>query len=151
MKKFTKAHRRALEEYADLKISLEELRQRLAGVLEFDFQNHERRLDSHYGTPVPGVRIELGHIRAAMEKQARGEISTEELADWATMLLLNDGGWPTLDDSGCGVSAGGACDLSRRCTHRNSPADGWSVTETTMRTVEVVMLKPGREMLIAFL
>ncbi len=89
VKKFTKAHRRVLEEYADLKISLEELRQRLAGVVEFDFQNHERRLDSHYGTPVPGVRIELKHIRAAMEKQARGEISTEQLADWATMLQLN--------------------------------------------------------------
>jgi hypothetical protein len=90
VKKFTKAHRRALEEYADLKISLEELRERLAGVVEFDFQNHERRLDSHYGTPVRGVRIELKHIRAAMEKQGRGEISTEQLADWATMLLLND-------------------------------------------------------------
>jgi len=89
VKKFTKAHRRALEEFADLKISLEELRQRLAGMVEFDFQNHERRLDSHYGTPVPGVCIELKHIRAAMEKHARGEISTEQLADFATMLLLN--------------------------------------------------------------
>jgi hypothetical protein len=58
VKKFTKAHRMALEEYADLKISLEELRQRLAGVVEFDFRDHEGRLDSHYGTPVPGVRIE---------------------------------------------------------------------------------------------
>jgi len=57
VKKFTKAHRRALEEYAVLTISLEELRERLAGVVEFDFQNNERRLDSHYGTPVPGVRI----------------------------------------------------------------------------------------------
>jgi hypothetical protein len=89
VKKFTKAHRRALEEFADLKISLEELRRRLAGVVEFDFREHERRLDCHYGTPVPGVRIELRHIRAAMEKQARGEISTEELADWATMLQMN--------------------------------------------------------------
>jgi hypothetical protein len=88
-KKFTKAHRRALEEYADLRISLEELRRRLAGVVEFDFQHHERRLDSHYGTPLPGVRIELKHIRAAMEKHAQGEISTEQLADWATMFLLN--------------------------------------------------------------
>jgi hypothetical protein len=77
VKKFTKAHRRALEEFAALEISLEELRRRLAGVVEFDFREHERRLDSHYGTPVPGVRIELRHIRAAMEKQARGEISTE--------------------------------------------------------------------------
>jgi hypothetical protein len=32
VKKFTKAHRRALEEFADLKISLEELRQRLVVV-----------------------------------------------------------------------------------------------------------------------
>ncbi len=90
VRKFTKAHRRALEEFADLKISQEELRRRLAGVVEFDFQNHERRLDSHYGTPVPGVRIELKHIRAAMDKHAREEISTEQLADWATMLQLND-------------------------------------------------------------
>ncbi|HVZ62001.1 MAG TPA: hypothetical protein VG892_14550 [Terriglobales bacterium] len=89
VKKFKKAHRRALEEYADLKISLEELRQLLAGVVEFDFQDHERRLDSDYGAPVPGVRIGLGHIHAAMEKHSRGDISTEQLADWATMLLLN--------------------------------------------------------------
>src|SRR5581483_7932674 len=46
----------------------------------------------------------------------------------------------------------GACDLSRRCTRRrSSPADGRSVTETTMGAMEVVMLEPGREVLIAFL
>jgi hypothetical protein len=50
VKKFTKAHRRALVEYADLEISLEELRRRLAGVVEFDFQNHERRLDDWTAT-----------------------------------------------------------------------------------------------------
>jgi ABC-type nitrate/sulfonate/bicarbonate transport system substrate-binding protein len=99
VKKFTKAHRRALEEYADLKVSLEELRQRLAGVVEFDFQNHERRLDSHYGTPVPGVRIELKDIQAAMDKHAKGEVSTEQLADWATMLQLNQAyDWEGLDE-----------------------------------------------------
>ena len=36
-------------------------------------------------------------------------------------------------------------------THRRCAADGRSVTETTMRTVEVVVLEPGRELLIAFL
>src|SRR5579883_2966522 len=61
----------------------------LAAVVEFDFREHERRLDCHYGAPVPGVRIKMRHIRAAMEKQGRGEISTEQLADWATMLLMN--------------------------------------------------------------
>jgi hypothetical protein len=45
----------------------------------------------------------------------------------------------------------GSCDLSRRCAHRRGAADGRSVPETTMRTVEVVMLEPGREVQIAFL
>jgi Transposase len=44
---------------------------------------------------------------------------------------------------------GAGCDLSRRCTQRSSPADGRSVTETTMRTVEVVMLEPRRKLLIS--
>ena len=34
----------------------------------------------------------------------------------------------------------GGCDRSRRCTHRRRAADGRSVTETTMRAMEVVML-----------
>jgi hypothetical protein len=90
MSSLTRKQRRALEEFAELKVSIDELRERLDGVLEFDFKDHERRLTSHYGTPVPGVRIELEHIQAAMDKQARGEMSTEQLADWATMLLVND-------------------------------------------------------------
>lgn len=90
MSSLTRKQRRALEEFAELKISIDELRERLQGVLEFDFKDQERKLTSHYGTPVPGVRIELENIQAAMDKHARGEISTEQLADWATMLLLND-------------------------------------------------------------
>lgn len=90
MSSLTRKQRRALEEFAELKISIDELRERLQGVLEFDFREQERKLTSHYGTPVPGVRVELETIQAAMDKHARGEISTEQLADWATMLLLND-------------------------------------------------------------
>ena len=63
------------------------------------------------------------------------------------LLVERGGGESTCDLQ---IFRPGTCDLSRRCTHRNSPADGRSVTETTMRTVEVVMLKPGRELLIAF-
>jgi len=91
--------RRSLEEFAELRISLEELRHRLHGVLEFDFKDHERRLKTHYGTPAPGVVIELEHIRRAMDKRARKEINTHDLADWATMLLLNDAyGWEGPDE-----------------------------------------------------
>jgi hypothetical protein len=86
----TTAQRRALEEYAQLKIAIEELRERLRDVLEFTFTSDERRLSTHYGVPNPGIRIELRHIQNAMDKHARGEMTTRELSDWAAMLLMND-------------------------------------------------------------
>jgi hypothetical protein len=81
---------RALDEYAQLKLSLEDLRQRLVDVLEFDFGEDGRTLRSYFGTPEPGVRVGLSHVRAAMQKHAEGQITTAQLSDWATMLLLND-------------------------------------------------------------
>jgi hypothetical protein len=89
MSSLTKKHRKALEEFLEWKLSLEQLRERLSGVLEFDFQDHQRKLTTHYGTPEPGVRVEMRHIRNAMDKQGRGEITTEQLSDWAAMLQLN--------------------------------------------------------------
>ncbi len=82
--------RRALEQFARLEISREELQRRLGKMLEVNFAPEERRLTSYFLFAQPGVRIELENIQAAMDKHARGEISTEQLADWATMLLLND-------------------------------------------------------------
>jgi len=90
MSQLTRKQRKALERYASTEISIEELRESLQGVLEFDFKDQERRLTTHYGTPEPGVRIEMRHIRNAMDRHARGDLTTEELADWAAMLLLND-------------------------------------------------------------
>jgi hypothetical protein len=121
-----------MAQFARLQISLDELRQRLAGMLEFDFESRgpkeevsgqpggafekvidregrtvpgstvqklhndagevvaERRLTSYFLLPQPGVRIELWHIQNAMAKHERGETSTPELAEWASMLLLNE-------------------------------------------------------------
>lgn len=90
MSQLSKEQRRALEQYAEGAIPIEELRQRLRGVLEFDFRASERRLTCHFLLPEPGIRIELRHIRNAMDRHARGEITTEQLSDWAAMLLLND-------------------------------------------------------------
>src|SRR6266849_7760889 len=45
---------------------------------------------------------------------------------------------------------GGTCGFSRRCTCGRSSADGRSVAETTMRTREVVVVEPGRKLLVAF-
>jgi len=86
----TRDERKALEQFANLKISLEELQRRLGAMLAFNFGKEERQLTSYFLLLQPGVRIDKKHIQAAMEKHARAEISTEQLADWATMLLLND-------------------------------------------------------------
>ena len=90
MSRLTKKQRKVLEEFAAQRISIEELRRLMQGALEFDFHREARKLTSHYGLPVPGVHVEPEHVQAAMDKHARGMISTQQLADWATMLLLND-------------------------------------------------------------
>lgn len=90
---------RILAHYARLEISLEELKKHLAGMLEFHFDCPERRLTSYFLPPKEPIRIEVKHIRNAMEKHARAEIKTRELAEWATMLLLNEAyDWEGIDE-----------------------------------------------------
>jgi hypothetical protein len=86
----TRRERRALEQFAHLEISLKELQRCLGQMLEVNFAPEERRLTSHFLFTQPGVLIERKDIQAAMDRHVRGEMSTEQLADWATMLLLND-------------------------------------------------------------
>jgi len=86
----TSAERKALERFARLEISLAELKHSLGDMLDFSFGKEERRVTSYFLLVQPGVRVEKKYIDVAMDKHARGEISTEELSDWATMLLLND-------------------------------------------------------------
>jgi hypothetical protein len=89
MRRLTRTQRRALEEFAAFGISLEQLRTVLGDAIEVDFGRHERRVLFHYDNRKPTVRIELRHIRDEMDKRARGEITTEQLSDWAAMLLAD--------------------------------------------------------------
>jgi hypothetical protein len=89
MNQLTKKQRRALEDYAALRITLEQLRESLGGAIEINFSSDERKVLFHYDNRKPVVRIELRDIRDAMDKQARGEITTEQLSDWAAMLLAD--------------------------------------------------------------
>ena len=86
----TRAERRALEQFARLEISLAELKRQLGDMLDFSFGKDERRVTSYFLMAQPGVRVEKKYIDVAMDKHARGEISTEELSNWATMLQLHD-------------------------------------------------------------
>lgn len=89
MRRLTRKQRRALEEYAALKISLEQLRDSLGDAIEVNFGPHERKVLFHYDNRKPVVHIELRQIREVVDKHARGEITTEQLSDWAAMLLAN--------------------------------------------------------------
>jgi hypothetical protein len=79
-----------LERFANLEISLNGLREALKDVVQFDFGERQRELSCHFLTPKRGIRVEVAHIHRAMHKHALDQLSTHQLADWATMLLLND-------------------------------------------------------------
>lgn len=80
----------ALERFARLEISLDELGRQLARVMKFDFETHHRRLEPYFDPPHPAIRIERWHLNNALDKKRRGEVTEQELADWASMLQLNE-------------------------------------------------------------
>src|SRR5208282_2305453 len=100
---------------------------------------------SMYGTTSAGGTGGRGTVYQLVERFGGYNI------DWTISVVHSfhgsDGGFPwggvILDPAGnlYGTASWGGCDLSRRCTHRRRAADGRSVTETTMRTMEVVMLQ----------
>ena len=89
MSSLTKKQLAALEDYAALRISLEQLRECLGDAIEVSFSPDERKLLFHYDNRKPVVHIELRQIREAMDKHGHGDITTEQLSDWAAMLLAN--------------------------------------------------------------
>ena len=91
MRILNRRQRRALEDYAALRITLEQLRESLGETIEINFSRDERKVLFHYDNRKPVARIELRHIREAMDRHARAEISTEQLSDWAAMLLGTEG------------------------------------------------------------
>jgi hypothetical protein len=84
------AERKALERYARVEITFVDLREQLKDIAQFEFLLTERRFSPFYEPPQPPVRVEKSYIDGAREKQARGEITQQELGLWATMLLMID-------------------------------------------------------------
>jgi transposase len=91
-----------------------------AARLDHELRQDYQRLKQRRGSGVAKVAI-------ARKLAVRMYWMLRSPASYAQLVRMQGSPWAT-------------CDLSRRCSRRNSPADGRSVTETTMRTVEVVML-----------
>ena len=79
-----------LQRFRLLEVAIEDVRNSLAGVFEFDFAPGRRIAATNFRVPEPGIKITREHIANALEKRRLDQISESDLIWWATMLLLND-------------------------------------------------------------
>jgi len=86
----TPSQMEALSSYAAFKKNADELRAALTGAFDFDLTPGRRTARTHFRVPEPGIAITRAHIDNALKQKRLGRISERDLADWATILLLND-------------------------------------------------------------
>jgi hypothetical protein len=79
-----------LRRFAAFEAGLDEVRNSLAGVFEFNLEPEQRTASGHFRVPEPGIAITRGHLSKALEQKRLGLISERDLVFWATILLLND-------------------------------------------------------------
>jgi hypothetical protein len=86
----TTEQRRVLEQYSWFEVGLDEVRQALRAVMEFNFEADKRWLNTHFLVPEPGIPVTRAHIACALSKKREGLITEKDLVYWASMLLMND-------------------------------------------------------------
>lgn len=84
---------KCLEQFAIFEISLDQLRSCLRNVVKFNFDAEahggKRWMENNFIAPEPGVPITRWHLENALTKKRNGDITDEQLIEWATMLLMN--------------------------------------------------------------
>jgi hypothetical protein len=86
----TRSQMEALSRFAALEIRVDQLRAALWGAFDFDLTPERRTARDHFRVPEPGIVVTRAHIANALEQKRLDRISERDLADWATILLLND-------------------------------------------------------------
>ena len=89
----TNEQRTALENFRDLKISLEDLRASQVGRLDFNFAPtgfYTRGIQKYAAPAEPGVLVTRKTLIQAYARWVAGAVSNADLADWASMLTMND-------------------------------------------------------------
>ncbi len=79
-----------LRRYALFEVSLADVRRALSGIWNVEFSPLHRTASTHFRVPEPGIVITREHIQNALERRRFDLISERGLAEWATVLLLND-------------------------------------------------------------
>lgn len=82
---------RALQDFALLRIPLDELRAQLKDVLRIEFAGNVRKFDFMFDdSRPPVVLVGRKHLERALEQRRLQLISEAELSEWASVLLLVD-------------------------------------------------------------
>src|SRR5690242_7616204 len=93
MSNLNKAERKILEAFRDGETTLEQLRSTLSHRVSFEFAPSKmctRAIEKHTDPATPGIPVERKHIVAAYRRWKSGQISDNDLSDWAAMLVMND-------------------------------------------------------------
>jgi hypothetical protein len=79
-----------LQRYLDFEASLEEVRLKLRGVLEFESASEDgtRRMDCNFPPSASDARVARQRLEAALLSRRGQRMSEEELIEWATSLFF---------------------------------------------------------------
>lgn len=79
-----------LRSFLEGQTSLLQLSRNLKGKIEFDFSDARREIRSNNLEGEIGIAVEEEHVRRALLRYSSGDISAEELSDWAAFIFLSE-------------------------------------------------------------
>jgi hypothetical protein len=77
-----------LRRYLDFEASLEEVRLKLRGVLEFESENGTQRMDCNFPPSASDARVARHRLELALQRRQGQRMSEQELMEWATSLFF---------------------------------------------------------------
>ena len=77
-----------LRRFVDFEASLEEVRLRLRGILEFECAFEDGARQCNLPPPEPGANVARQRLDAALQRRWGRRISEQELTEWATRLFF---------------------------------------------------------------
>ncbi len=88
--RLTARQHEVLKRFVWMDATVEELREAMAGVFEFNLQRGNRGARTGFRMPEPAIAITRKHLANALDRKREGRIAERDLVEWATLLLLND-------------------------------------------------------------
>jgi hypothetical protein len=88
--RLTSRQHEVLKRFAWMDSSVEEVRESMAGVFEFNLQRGHRVARTWFRMPEPGIAITRAHVANALDRKREGRVTERDLVNWAALLLLND-------------------------------------------------------------